>query len=626
MALVKCKECGNKVSTKADKCPNCGAAIKKSIGCVGCMGWLGILVLGLIFLGVIGNFLEPDPTKEKAGRPSSPQTKVATKKEPQTKTVYDMSLIVPLTEQEKEKPVVTPSPTKQETQKPTVASMPTVEREKVVTPRYSVLNEEVHDVPIKTQVVLNILVSGEISEAGLKALLNQLYSSIKVRRGFKYHDCPTNIYIYVFTSKERAESGMGQWVAMLQKSYDDIKPTISINERQIVQLRAKPEERFDLSEEKRKEIWEELLLSEDRARKEAEQQYPLDPTQSLRVGQVFELSKETPLMPELEPADPMAAMQRVLRLPPRTSIKILGVGMKQQTLWYSVEATSPSKSSSAGGWINSITLMGQGPVDTNQQLEKQVELEKHAREKHEKDIAKKYGLTLEQLHEIYLEGIVKDWAFPKAASKSTLIIERSVSRAVSSYDDDTKEYKKLQNHTDDQVPSRVLKQIKQRVASRHPDSYGIQKMLIRAEIEAYKELQRYSENRVPSRVLEQIKRTVASRHPDSYSVQKTLIDSEVQAYKELQSYRESHIPSRVLEQIKGRLARRHPDSYSVQKTLIDAEVEAYKELQSYSDNRIPSRVLDRIKRNVARRHPGSYSVQKTLIDAEVESYVERARW
>jgi len=308
---------------------------------------------------------------------------------------------------------VTAPPTERETQKPTVAPTPTIEREKVIIPKYTILDEDVYDAPIKTQVSLNVLVSGNISEPGLRALLNQLYSSIKARRGFKYHDSPTNIYIYAFTSKERAESGMGQWVAMLQKSYDDVKPTISINERQIAQLGAKPEKRFGLSEEKRKEIWKELVLVEDRARKEAEEQYPLDPTQSLREGQVFQLSKETPLMPELEPADPMAALQEIRRLPSGTTIKVLKVVMKQQTPWYFVEAKSPSKASLGSGWINSVALMGQSQVDLKEQLEKQAELESRLKDKYKDKLAKKYGLTREQLEKISIEGIEKDWPFPR---------------------------------------------------------------------------------------------------------------------------------------------------------------------------------------------------------------------
>ncbi len=165
---------------------------------------------------------------------------------------------------------------------PSPASAP--EREKVVMPNYSILDEDVYDTPGKTQVALNILVSGEISEPGLGALLNQLYSSIATRSGFKYHDFPTNIYIYAYTSREKAESGMGLWIAMLAKDYDNVKPTISINERQIALLDAKPEQKFGLSEAERQQIWNEIVKSEDRARREAEQEFPdpdpLDPNYS----------------------------------------------------------------------------------------------------------------------------------------------------------------------------------------------------------------------------------------------------------------------------------------------------------------------------------------------------------
>lgn len=153
---------------------------------------------------------------------------------------------------------------------------PKAEKEKVVMPKYSVLDEDVYDAPIKAQVELNILVSGEISESGLRALLNELYTSTKAKKGFKYHGSPTNIYIYAFTSKERFESGMGQWIAMLQQSPGDAKPRIDIKKRQIDQLGAKPETKFGLSEAKRKQIFYELVKAGDDATKLAIQKYPND--------------------------------------------------------------------------------------------------------------------------------------------------------------------------------------------------------------------------------------------------------------------------------------------------------------------------------------------------------------
>lgn len=53
MALIKCKDCGKQVSSKADKCPHCGVKIKTGIGWFGAiMIWVGIfLVYGLFQTG-----------------------------------------------------------------------------------------------------------------------------------------------------------------------------------------------------------------------------------------------------------------------------------------------------------------------------------------------------------------------------------------------------------------------------------------------------------------------------------------------------------------------------------------------------------------------------------------------
>jgi hypothetical protein len=42
MAIIKCKECGGQVSTKADACPACGAKQKKPVGC---LGWAFVILV-----------------------------------------------------------------------------------------------------------------------------------------------------------------------------------------------------------------------------------------------------------------------------------------------------------------------------------------------------------------------------------------------------------------------------------------------------------------------------------------------------------------------------------------------------------------------------------------------------
>ncbi|MFC1613915.1 DUF3862 domain-containing protein [Gemmatimonadota bacterium] len=66
MAMMKCKECGNEVSSKAESCPGCGVVLKKKTGCLTYM-LAGFLFL--ILLGVIGSLMNDSTpsSKPKAG-------------------------------------------------------------------------------------------------------------------------------------------------------------------------------------------------------------------------------------------------------------------------------------------------------------------------------------------------------------------------------------------------------------------------------------------------------------------------------------------------------------------------------------------------------------------------------
>ena len=52
MALTKCRECGEEISKKAEKCPKCGSPQKKKTSL---FTWLVVIVLGLWFIGYISN-------------------------------------------------------------------------------------------------------------------------------------------------------------------------------------------------------------------------------------------------------------------------------------------------------------------------------------------------------------------------------------------------------------------------------------------------------------------------------------------------------------------------------------------------------------------------------------------
>ncbi len=215
-ALVKCKDCGHKVSKRADKCPHCGAPVKHKSS--GCLSVIALLFVIAVAIGVISFSLD----ENKSWAPQAPKK----------------------------------------------ASAPM--------PKYEIVDRDRYDAPVKTQIVLNAVVSGTIAEPGLKQLLQKLYDEARATRGFKYHGGkPTHVFIYLYTSREHFKSGMGQWIAMLSKTGEDSGVDTRVKTELISQLTAKPEVKYGLSESKRKEIFRAIVTAEDRADADAKRMYPL---------------------------------------------------------------------------------------------------------------------------------------------------------------------------------------------------------------------------------------------------------------------------------------------------------------------------------------------------------------
>jgi len=369
VALIRCAECKAKVSDKAISCPKCGAPVEisRKKGKSEIKTGPGCLILLLVAVGIFIAFrAKEEGHREKAS--SSPPRK-------------------PTQSRRKKAPVVTPS--------------------------YTIVDQDKYDAPIKTEITLHAIVSGKITEAGLKALLHKLYEEACAMRAFRHHGGrPTHVFIYLYTSREHFDSRMGQWIAMLSRVGADAPVKTEIRTELIPQLSALPEVKYGLTESKRKEIFRAIVRAEDQADAEAERRYPLDPTRHLRIGETFTLSERTPLMPEVQPTDPLAALQRVKYLPPGTRITIVSEAARNNTPWYEVRASSPSGRPLGRGWINSLALRGQSGFDPRANITKRAALVLDLDKKYKAEIAKRYGITEEQLRAISLEGIKKNWPIP----------------------------------------------------------------------------------------------------------------------------------------------------------------------------------------------------------------------
>jgi len=182
-------------------------------------------------------------------------------------------------------------------------------------------------------------------------------------------------------------------------------------------------------------------------------------------------------------------------------------------------------------------------------------------------------------------------------------------------------YLSLQNDTISDIPSDVLKKIKEKSEKEYPDDFQMQKYVIDKQVEAYFSLQNDTISDIPSDVLKKIKEKSEKEYPDDFQMQKYVIDKQVEAYFSLQNDTISDIPSDVLKKIKEKSEKEYPDDSHMQKDVIDAQVEPYLSLQNDTISDIPSDVLKKIKRQSEKDYPADYEMQKSVIDDQVEAYL-----
>jgi DNA-directed RNA polymerase subunit RPC12/RpoP len=253
MSLIRCAECSKKISDKATACPHCGAPIEISVKKRGrASSGFGCLAL-LIVVGVIVVWFAIEIDKD-SKKPSSSRSSEAIQTKPRSSL-----------------------------------------------PKYEVVDRDTHESPIKSQIEVHAVVSGKITEGGIREMLNKLYAEAQTARGFKYNrGRPSHILVYVYTSQEHFESGRGQHIAMLSKMGNDARADITVKSDVIKQLGMKPEVKYGLSESERRAIFKLIGKAEDRANAEAQRLYPVPDLLSPGYSQT---QAETQSLKQMEKGD-----------------------------------------------------------------------------------------------------------------------------------------------------------------------------------------------------------------------------------------------------------------------------------------------------------------------------------
>lgn len=90
MAVKNCKECGKQVSTKAKKCPHCGAKAPKRTSL---LVWVLIGVIGYVFYMVGQGNLDTAPSKAESSLSAEQQAEIEREAERRAQASYERDLV-----------------------------------------------------------------------------------------------------------------------------------------------------------------------------------------------------------------------------------------------------------------------------------------------------------------------------------------------------------------------------------------------------------------------------------------------------------------------------------------------------------------------------------------------------
>ncbi|NIA14887.1 MAG: hypothetical protein GWP08_12485 [Nitrospiraceae bacterium] len=213
------------------------------------------------------------------------------------------------------------------------------------------------------------------------------------------------VWVCAFSSEERIETF--QWIGnVFWNSCRESKWSLGIDEEELNARDIPPERRFGLREEIRKEIYKEIWEVEDTAYSITETLYPSYAGRFLRRGDTFR-SRSTLRLLRYSPEYPVMNIgDEPHEISPGHQITVLG----NDGEWVHLEAREPGFDYVVKGWAPFNAFEEEFPQDMRTVMGQKAR--RIIIDPLEMDLARRYGLTPEQLGEIETEGGRKAWTRP----------------------------------------------------------------------------------------------------------------------------------------------------------------------------------------------------------------------
>ncbi|MBZ9715844.1 glyoxalase superfamily protein [Deinococcus multiflagellatus] len=164
---------------------------------------------------------------------------------------------------------------------------------------YTVLDESLTDYAAKAQVALSLLLVGDLTDAAVRQLLEDVFEAQCLRTDFSARPSPNSVFVWAYASEAQFRSDAGHWAGMVMRSADDWRTgrpaTYDVKSALIRAVQTPAEERFGLSEPRRRQLYLDHCRATNRARVTADQAYPIDAQDSLNSVRANQAHKHAEL-------------------------------------------------------------------------------------------------------------------------------------------------------------------------------------------------------------------------------------------------------------------------------------------------------------------------------------------